>query len=146
MHTTKITYYWIYIIIATLVSSITLFYLAKAIPELIPDDNLTKETLMCSGQILWQGMILLVFIKKNVTRYLYQMITVSLLGSLALIPLIIWHEQTLLTLETRVGFFFIVVFCMILDHFRRVKKLELPFYLTATWVLYRILWLPILLF
>lgn len=145
MKSTRVLYHWTYILMSTIVSTIVLFYYVKALPELISNDTIIKETCMCSGQILWQGIILIVFLKKKIAMYLYQMITVSLLGSLALIPILILHHQVSLGLEIRVGLFFIVVCCMIMDHYRRVKKLELPSYLTATWVVYRILWLPVLL-
>ena len=131
---------------ATIVSTIVLFYYAKELPELIPNDNLTKEMIMCSGQLIWQGAILLLWIKRKVRSYLFQMITVSLLGSIALIPFIIWYHYQSISIELRVLFFLLIVSCMIIEHSRRVKKLTLPSYLTITWVAYRIFWLPILLF
>ncbi|MBQ4821496.1 hypothetical protein [Aquimarina sp. MMG016] len=146
MNTDSRTYRLVYILIATIISSIVLFYFAKAIPELIPNDNMIKEVFMCSGQIFWQDTILMLCIKKKMIIYLYQMITVSLLGSLLLIPLLIIHQQLDISLKIRIGGFLAIVLGMIIDHFRRVKKLTLPSYLTITWILYRALWLPILLF
>ncbi|WP_299215767.1 hypothetical protein [uncultured Aquimarina sp.] len=140
------TYQWMYIIIATVISTVVLFYYAKALPELIPNDNLTKEMIMCSGQLLWQGSIILIFIKRKLHTYLYNMITVSLLGSLALIPMIFLFQKEQISMEIRILLFLLVVVLMIIEHARRVKKLALPFYLTLTWITYRILWLPILLF
>ncbi|WP_378177968.1 hypothetical protein [Aquimarina sp. SS2-1] len=140
------TYQWMYIIIATVLSTVVLFYYAKALPELIPNDNLTKEMIMCSGQLLWQGSIILIFIKRKLHTYLSHMITVSLLGSLALIPLIFLFQKDPISIEIRILLFLLVVLAMIIEHARRVKKLALPSYLTITWITYRILWLPILLF
>ncbi|WP_299258029.1 hypothetical protein [uncultured Aquimarina sp.] len=146
MNIARITYQWMYIIIATILSTVVLFYYAKALPELIPNDNLTKEMIMCSGQLLWQGSIILIFIKKKLHSYLYNMITVSLLGSLALIPMILLFQKEQISIEIRILLFLAVVLLMIIEHARRVKKLALPSYLTLTWITYRILWLPILLF
>jgi len=146
MKNNLIIYQWIYIIVATVISTIALFYYAKALPELIPNDNLSKEAMMCSGQLFWQGAIVLLFIKRKLHSYLYHMITVSLLGSLMLVPMILLMQQIQLTIETRLVFFFLVVGLMIIEHVRRVKKLNLPPYLTVSWITYRILWLPILLF
>ncbi|WP_299246823.1 hypothetical protein [uncultured Aquimarina sp.] len=140
------TYQWMYIIIATIISTVVLFYYAKELPELIPNDNLTKEMIMCSGQLLWQGSIILIFIKRKLHIYLYNMITVSLLGSLALIPMIFLFQKESISIEIRILLFLLVVLLMIIEHARRVKKLALPSYLTLTWITYRILWLPILLF
>ncbi|WP_298542984.1 hypothetical protein [uncultured Aquimarina sp.] len=140
------TYQWMYIIIATTISTVVLFYYTKELPELIPNDNLTKEMIMCSGQLLWQGSIILIFIKRKLHIYLYNMITVSLLGSLALIPMIFLFQKESISIEIRILLFLLVVLLMIIEHARRVKKLALPSYLTLTWITYRILWLPILLF
>ncbi|MDY8134488.1 hypothetical protein [Aquimarina sp. 2201CG5-10] len=133
MNTHSITYQWVYIIIATVISTITLFYYSKAIPEIIPDDKLILEFLMCSGQIFWQGMIILIFInKKIITSYIYNMITISLLGSLMLIPFLIMNQKSTFSVEIRVFYFFVVISIMIIEHIRRIKKLGLPTYLTWT--------------
>ncbi len=137
---------WIYILLATFVSSIALYYYTVSIPEIIPKDNLFKEIFMCSGQILWQAFIVRIWIIKEITSYIYQMITVSLFGSLALTPLIILESQIKIPLEIRVGLFLMIVLGMIIEHARRVKNMGFPKYLTYTWVLYRVFWLPILLF
>ncbi|WP_299608533.1 hypothetical protein [uncultured Aquimarina sp.] len=144
--TTKIIYQWSYIGIATLISTITLFYYAKELPELITNDKLSIEIVMCAGQLIWQGGIIMLCIKRKIHTYLYHMITVSLLGSLVLIPLLFLYQVALISVEIKVLLFLIVVSLMIIEHARRVKKLKLPSYLTATWVLYRLAWLPILLF
>ncbi|WP_344925684.1 hypothetical protein [Aquimarina addita] len=146
MNTKTLIYQWSYIVIATIISSIALYYYAHMLPELIPNENLTKEVFMCAGQILWQGTILFIFVRKKITTYLFQMITVSLIGSLALIPLLIVNEYFIISIKTNVLFFLFIVLFMITEHARRVKKLNLPFYLTISWVMYRILWIPILLF
>ncbi|SEM00397.1 hypothetical protein SAMN04487910_3877 [Aquimarina amphilecti] len=142
----SILYQWTYILFATAISTLVLYQYAKELPELISNDNLTKEIAMCSGQLLWQGSIIMIFIKKKIHTYLYNMISVSLLGSLALIPLILVYKQEVIIPEIKILLFLFVVCLMILDHTRRVKKLKLPGYLTITWITYRLLWLPILLF
>lgn len=72
------------------------------------------------------------------------MITLSFLGSLSLIPIL--FINTLINIPTTLNiiYFSIVVICMILEHARRVRHLNLNVYLTLTWILYRIIWLPIL--
>jgi len=145
MKITSNIYKWIYIAIATCISTIVLYKYAKALPELISTTNLMKEITMCSGQIIWQGIILLLFIKEKISLYLYHMITVSLIGSTFLIPLIIFYQFQEVGLVIRVSLFFMVVLWMIYEHKKRVKKLKLPAYLTLTWITYRVIWLPILL-
>lgn len=146
MNSRQIIWRWMYILSATLISTIVLYYYGKALPELIPETNLTKEIVMCSGQLVWQGSIILFFIRKKIHLYLFNMITVSLLGSIVLLPILFIDTQPFITIEIKVVFFLFVVGLMIIEHARRVKKLQLPVYLTITWVCYRILWVPILLF
>ena len=71
--------------------------------------------------------------------------TVSLMGSLILIPILIlnlfFNIPELITL----GWFGSTVLVMLLEHSRRTKLLELPFYLSITWVIYRIIALLIIL-
>jgi len=93
MITKSTIYRWIYIACATIVITITLYQYAKILPEIISNDNLIKEIGMCSGQILWQGTIILVFIQRKIITYIVHMITVSLLGSILLIPLILIHQN-----------------------------------------------------
>ncbi|SDH43580.1 hypothetical protein SAMN04487996_13726 [Dyadobacter soli] len=73
------------------------------------------------------------------------MMTISLAGALALLPVAAlcawfnlgWQEG---------GFgFLLVVFLMFLEHLRRCKLLEVGYLMTASWVLYRIAILFILL-
>lgn len=134
----------VYIIFATLLSTIVLFYYSKLLPEVISKDTLSLEVMMCSGQIIWQGIIVILFIKKKLLSYLYTMITVSLLGSLALIPFLIINQFIYLDILWKISYFFVIVILMIAEHTRRIKKLQLPSYLTLTWVIYRVFWLPIL--
>jgi len=122
MKINPITYRWTYILFATILTTVTLYQYAKALPELIPSDNLIKEMLMCSGQILWQGSIILVFIKRKTTLYLTHMITVSLLGSILLLPIILIHSIYPTHLAISITYFLAVVCFMIIEHARRVKK------------------------
>ena len=99
---------------------------------------------MCGGQIVFQGLVLLLFVKDKILSYIGNMITVSLIGSLLLIPILLASIIAVTGTVFLVSYFLLVVGFMILQHQERVSNLQLPTYLTLTWILYRLLWVPIL--
>ncbi|MNY63205.1 hypothetical protein D3C86_2001340 [compost metagenome] len=64
--------------------------------------------------------------------------TISLMGSLILVSILILNQFFNLPQFLVLGWFGITVLIMFAEHFRRVKVLQLPSYLCFTWVLYRI--------
>lgn len=137
-------YRWAYILLAWLITSITLVFYSKLLAPLIPPTNFIREFLICGGQIVFQGIIVYFTRKDRCIHYLGNMMTISLAGALLLLPMIFvqqWINSELISLI----YFFFVVGLMFLEHMRRVKILELPIYISATWVVYRILVLFIIL-
>lgn len=94
---------------------------------------------MAFGQIVFQSLFLLKFDKKTIINYGGNLMTVSLMGSLILLPVLILNHFINLPEMFVLGWFGITVLIMCAEHFRRVKVLKLPFYLSYTWILYRIL-------
>jgi hypothetical protein len=140
----NIKYRWVYIAFATIITTFTLFYFSEIIPTL-PKTNISRELLLAVGQMLFQTLFLFKKDKKTILNYLGNLMTVSLMGSIILIPLLILN--TIITIPELIvlGWFGITVGLMFLEHARRIKILVLPFYLSITWVLYRIIALIILL-
>jgi hypothetical protein len=77
--------------------------------------------------------------KKTIINYTGNLMTVSLMGSLILTPILILTQFINVSEFIVLGWFGITVFIMFAEHFRRVKVLKLPSYLCFTWVLYRII-------
>jgi hypothetical protein len=71
--------------------------------------------------------------------------TVSLMGSLLLLPMLILNLIVSISEFVTLGWFGITVLLMLVEHSRRIKLLELPFYLSITWVIYRIIALTLIL-
>ena len=59
------------------------------------------------------------------------------MGSLVLLPVLLLNHFMLVNEYIILGWFGLTVNLMILEHYRRTKILELPKYLTITWILYR---------
>ena len=138
------TYRYLYLVFATLITVLTL-YKCASILTLLPKASMTKEILLATGQISFQ----LVFLTRNDYKtnlnYIGNLLTVSLMGALILLPMIVLNEFIAVPQWIILGWFGMTVVVMILEHYRRVKILKLPHYLTATWIAYRILALLIIL-
>jgi len=141
----NIKYRWTYIIFCSLISSLILNQYSNLLASLITESSFIRELIMCSGQILFQGIVMYTLVKKGSLNYLGNMISISFFGSLALIPILIINHFFPISELFNIVYFGFVVCLMILEHRRRVSFLILPIYLTFTWILYRVLWIPILL-
>ena len=134
----------LYIVFASIITTLILYNFSNLISTL-PKSTISRELFLAVGQIVFQGLFLIKFDKKIILNYIGNLMTVSLMGSLILIPILIlnlfFNIPELITL----GWFGSTVLVMLLEHSRRTKLLELPFYLSITWVIYRIIALLIIL-
>jgi len=131
-------YRFIFIGFALTITSLVLFGYSNLIP-ILPKSNIIREIILAFGQIVFQSLFLLKFDKKTIINYTGNLMTVSLMGSLILVPVLILNQFINLPEMFVLGWFGITVLIMCAEHFRRVKVLKLPFYLSYTWILYRIL-------
>lgn len=131
-------YRFIFIGFALTVTTFILFEYSNLIPNL-PKSSILREAVLAFGQIIFQSLFLLKFDKKTIINYAGNLMTVSLMGSLILMPILLLNQCMNLSEILILGWFGITVFIMFAEHFRRIKVLKLPFYLSYTWVLYRII-------
>lgn len=96
--------------------------------------NFLREFAVCLGQIAWQTLFLKSYLKDKIWDYLGNMMTVSLIGTLLLIPALIIDFTPVFYLV----YFGIVVLIMFLEHIRRCRILKLNFFPTISWILFRI--------
>jgi predicted DCC family thiol-disulfide oxidoreductase YuxK len=102
------------------------------------------EILLVTGQLVFQtlAVVVLGFYRNSekLLNYLANVMTVSLMGSLLLIPALIvsWLIPTMVV-YFYLAYFGLVVAVMFFEHKRRVKVYHLPWQLSYTWVLYRVL-------
>lgn len=137
-------YRFLFIAFALTITSFVLFGYSNLIPSL-PKSNITREIILSFGQIVFQSLLLLKFDKQTIMNYAGNIMTVSLMGSLILVPILILNQFLQLPQTIILGWFGVTVLIMFLEHFRRVKILKLPFYLSYTWIFYRILALLLIL-
>jgi hypothetical protein len=135
-----------YLIFAWLVTAFILHQYSLNLLGLLPASTFVREMAACGGQIIWQLAAIQLFAKQRCWDYLGNMMTISLAGAilLGLISLvgILFSIQQPLFYFTAFG---LVVFCMLLEHVRRTRILHLGWALTASWILYRVLLLMVIL-
>lgn len=140
----NIKYRLLYILSSIIITMFTLFYFSKHIVNL-PQESLIREGFITVGQLMFQGLLIYKLDKKVILNYFGNLMTISLMGSLLLLPLLIINWLISLPEMVFLIGFGIVVFIMFLEHLRRVKLLKLPSFLSYTWVIYRVLILLIIL-
>lgn len=141
----KPLYRWLYIALATLVSALVLSRFAEFLhTQSWMSTQPGREAAIAIGQLVWQGLLVWLLFRQNTLDYLGNLATISLIGSLLLLPVLPLLEAGVLSPLLGILSFGIAVGFMLREHLRRTKLLQLPFWLTGTWVLYRLLLLFIL--
>lgn len=138
------SYRVLYIILSILITAYTLLSFSRLLPSL-PLADYKSELILTIGQLVFQSLFLLKGSSKIIINYLGNLMTVSLIGSIGILQLIILNGLLKIP-ETIVAILFLgVVSFMFFEHRRRVRLLGLPSYLSHTWVVYRIIALLIIL-
>lgn len=120
-----------YLIVATLTAAFILTRYARLLPY---PGNAYREYLICTGQLLFQGFIVTVIAPAKRWDYLGNMMTISLAGSLLLLPALALRPNPAIATT----WFALTALCMLLEHLRRTKLLGLGRTLTVTWIAYRL--------
>ncbi|MEQ9279237.1 MAG: hypothetical protein RLN83_07040 [Balneola sp.] len=142
----NINYRLYYIIASTLFVGLLLSGFAGFISEnILINNNWSWEFAVGFGQIFWQIPVILFVNKTKLMDYLGNMCTISLVGSLALLPILIINMITELSLYVNLVSFGFITALMFYEHIRRCYILELPLLITASWALYRVFVLSIIL-
>ena len=111
----------------------------------LPSTTMARELTICGGQIIWQLSLVLVLNRSKAWDYIGNLMTISLAGALALSLIQLlpsWSEYT----DNMIfgGLFMLVVGLMFLEHIRRTSILGLSWIMTASWVMYRLIILLII--
>lgn len=134
----------LYIFFATTTTTIVLYQFSDSIP-ILPKSTIAREPILAFGQIVFQSLFLIKFDKKIILNYIGNLMTVPLMGSLLLLPILILNLVLNIPELINLGWFGITVLLMLVEHSRRIKLLELPLFLSIAWVIYRIIALTIIL-
>lgn len=128
-----------YILITWVITSVILTMYSHLLFPIVPGSGFGREFLICGGQILFQASILKGIGSKRIIHYLGNMMTISALGAIGFLPLLALSTVFEISPLIALMVFAMTVFVMFLEHLRRVKYLQLPWFITLTWILYRVL-------
>lgn len=128
----------LYLIAAIFFTAYTLSIYAVPLQQFIAlQYSFYFELAMVIGQLFFQTLFIFRSSFKHKYHYAFHLLTVSLLGALFLWPVLVAGHFTLLLPYFYLAYFFAVVLFMFFEHRRRLKLLQLPLFLSYTWVLYR---------
>lgn len=138
----NVKYRLLYIVLVATLSSIVLYNYTQPINDLMHWQNhLGREFMICIGQIIWQFVFLRSLLKEKQLDYIGNMMTVSMIGTLLLLPMLLLRN---LSPVFYIIYFIAVVSFMLCEHIRRSKILKIGYYPTISWVIYRIVALGII--
>jgi hypothetical protein len=135
-----------FIIVSWLVTALVLHQYGKHLNGWLPAGSFYREWLICGGQLVWQGVLVLAIRKDKAWDYLGTMMTISLAGSLVLAMVLLTGHFISLSALVYLAGFGLVVTLMLLEHVRRMAILELDWKFSISWVVYRMFVLILIFF
>jgi hypothetical protein len=105
----------------------------------VPAGGPYREYLVCFGQIIFQGIVVSALFHGKQWNYLGNVMTISFGGALLLLLMLVFHRLIGTQPLIFTGWFIIVVGLMFLEHLRRSRIMGLGFWMTASWVTYRVI-------
>ncbi|HEY0652469.1 MAG TPA: hypothetical protein VGD65_05040 [Chryseosolibacter sp.] len=133
-----------YLLFTWLVTSVILTHYVAHLQPLIPPTNFYREFVICGGQIVFQGIIMFIIDRKNAFEYLGNMMTISFAGGL-LLSLALAFSSVVTAPVFFLTWFTMVVIVMFIEHCRRMTVVQLPWIMSFSWIIYRIIVLAVLL-
>ncbi|MVN92328.1 thiol-disulfide oxidoreductase DCC family protein [Mucilaginibacter aquatilis] len=133
-----------YLIFSWLVVAMVLTSYAVHLAPVVPVGHMLREYFICGGQIIFQGIIISMFMPAKRWDYLGNMMTISFGGALLLLPLLGVGVFIALDAWIYIACFMGVAGLMLLEHIRRTRILKLGWLLTISWVAYRLLVLALI--
>ncbi len=130
----------VYILVTAIITAIVLSKYAILLKGYIQIEyDWWFELCVVFGQILFQWIFIFKKGWELKMEYAFNLLAVSTLGAIVLTPVLLINKFYAVTNIAALGYFFIVVGFMFLEHRRRVNSLELPTFICYTWILYRLI-------
>ncbi len=138
---------WAYILFVALVTGLILNYFSSAVfAQMGLSHSPYIEWIMCFGQIIWQAMLITMLQKDKTLDYLGNMSTVSLIGGILVSIVLLANYLITMNAILLLTAFGAIVCLMLYEHIRRCSIMGLSFCMTISWVLYRTIFLILLIY
>ncbi len=141
----KIHYRVAYLIFTWFLTAIILTKYAAVLADVLPVGGSLREYFICGGQIIFQAIVISYIAKQKKWDYLGNMMTISFAGTLLLGVMLIAANWIGNNPILYLCYFICVAGLMFLEHIRRSKLLKIGWWLTVSWVFYRVLVLLLIL-
>jgi hypothetical protein len=129
-----------YLICCIGISGFALGSFAKIIQTyLYVDYDYRIESAIVIGQVFFQWLFMINAAWSDLKKYAVLALTISMFGSLLLLPLVTYSFMFQVSEIVALIYFFCVVAILFITHYWLIKKEQLPTVLTYSWVLYRLL-------
>lgn len=129
----------LFILIANLLSSYVLYKYSFKLHDWISVSGYGRELCLSFGQLLFQSLFLIPGSSQRLFDYLGNLSMVSLMGSLLLVLVLVAGAIVPMAALVYAVCFGAVVGLIFLEHWRRIKILDMPAWLCLTWVAYRMM-------
>ena len=141
----NVPFRWAYIVFVALLTAVVVnAFTAHLFPHFGWTHSIRNELLICFGQVAWQGTATMLLLKENRLTYLGNMSTVSMIGAILLLPILLLLSLINISVYALLFLFFCVVSVMFLEHIRRCKLLGISLWMTVSWITFRTVILGIL--
>ena len=142
----NLTYRVAYLLFAWMVVAVTVHAYAALLVPIVPPGTFIRELILGGAQIPFQILALSFLGRQKLVTYLGNMMTVAVMGALALLPMLtLTHFGIKFSPLICTGYLLVVVGLMVLEHMRRVKLLGMTGLATVSWIIYRVLALFVIL-
>ena len=131
-------YRGIYIFLAVVFTATTLHQYTQELP-IFAKNNFVVELFLAFGQIGFQWFFIQKLDNQKKLHYIGTLMTVSVIGCLALLPILMCNHYFGCQKQMLYAWFCITATGMFFEHYRRIKILEYPKHLSISWILYRAL-------
>jgi hypothetical protein len=98
-----------------------------------------SEVVLVTAQVGFQWLFMIRSSWEERVRYMFIALTVSMVGALMLLPLLLYNNLAPVSVGSATAYFFMVVGIIFVVHHRLIVRNSLPKILSYTWVLYRLL-------
>lgn len=135
----SLKYRVLYIIMAGMSSSYILYRYSFKLQGWVSVQGYERELFLSFGQLVFQAFFLMGRPRRQIVDYLGNLSTVSLMGALLLALVMLVGKLVPISSLGYMMCFGAVVGLIFLEHWRRIKILNLPVWLCLTWVVYRMI-------
>jgi len=104
------------------------------------------EIIAVTGQVGFQWLFMQSCIWAARLQYMLLALTVSMIGSVLLLPLIFYNWLATVSSSFAIGYFACVVLSIFIIHHCLIRQNKFPARLSLTWILYRVLLMAFLLY